>query len=139
MRPLVSLLIAAALIGTGATAVTAKQQDNSKNEAKLAKLLGDRVAGKPVDCIQQYQIRSTQIIDRTAIVYDTGGGKLYVNRPRMGAESLDNDSILVTKTHSSELCSIDTIDLIDRGSRMRSGFVGLGKFVPYTKVKAARR
>ncbi len=132
MRSFPTLLVAAALIGTSAAAI-AKDQDNSKNEAKLTAAIGDRVAGKPVDCIQQYEIRSTQIIDRTAIVYDTGGGKLYVNRPKMGADSLDSDNILVTKSYSSQLCSVDTVDLIDRGSRMRSGFVGLGQFVPYTR------
>lgn len=133
MRPLSTILVAAALLGTSATAIAAKEQDNSKNEAKLTAAIGNRIAGAPVDCIYLRDIRSTQIIDRTAIVYDVGGGKLYVNRPSIGAESLDDDDILVSKTHSAQLCSIDTIDLIDRGSRMRSGFVGLGKFVPYSR------
>jgi hypothetical protein len=132
MRLFPSLLIGAALLGASATALAAKP-DNSKNEAKLTAALAGRVAGKPVDCINMRDIRSSQIIDRTAIVYDLGGGTLYVNRPRMGADSLDSDNILVTKTYSSELCSIDTINLIDRGSRFQTGFVGLGEFVPYTK------
>ena len=136
MRPFSALLIAAALVGTSAAAIAATP-DNSKNEAKLTAALAGRVAGKPVDCISLRDIRSSQIIDNTAIVYDTGGGRLFVNRPRGGAESLDSDDILVTKTYGSELCSLDTINLIDRGSRMQSGFVGLGQFVPYTKVKAA--
>ena len=132
MRLFPSLLIAAALLGASATALAA-DRDNSKNEAKLTAALAGRVAGKPVDCINLRDIRSSQIIDRTAIVYDTGGGRLLVNRPRMGAESLDSDDILVTKTYGTELCSIDTINLIDRGSRFQRGFVGLGEFVPYTK------
>jgi len=95
--------------------------------------LSGRVAGKPVDCISLRDIRSSQIIDDTAIVYDTGGGRLFVNRPRIGAESLDSDDILVTKTYGSELCSLDTVHLIDRGSQIQSGFVGLGEFVPYSR------
>ena len=133
MRPFSSLLIAAALVGTSAAAIAATP-DNSKNEAKLAAALAGRVAGKPVDCINLRDVRSSQIIDRTAIVYDTGGGKLYVNRPRMAADSLDSDDILVTKTIGTDLCSLDTINLIDRASRFSHGFVGLGEFVPYTKV-----
>ncbi|MEO9130104.1 MAG: hypothetical protein ABI240_02730 [Sphingomonas sp.] len=136
MRLFSSLLIGAALLGVSATALAA-DRDNSKNEAKLAAALSGRVAGKPVSCINLRDIRSSQIIDGTAIIYDTGGGKLFVNRPRTGADSLDSDDILVTKTYGSELCSLDTINLIDRGSRMQSGFVGLGEFVPYTKVKVA--
>ena len=137
MRPLSTLLVAAALLGTSGGAIAARQQDNSKNEAKLTAALAGRVAGKPVDCISLRDIRSSQIIDGTAIVYDTGGGRLLVNRPRMGAESLDSDDILVTKTYGSDLCSLDTVSLVDRGARMQRGFVGLGQFVPYTKVKVA--
>ena len=136
MRPFPTLLIATALLGSGAAAIAATP-DNSENEAKLAAALSGRVAGKPVDCISLRDIRSSQIIDDTAIVYDTGGGRLFVNRPRMGASSLDSDDILVTKTYGSDLCSLDTITLLDRGSRMESGFVGLGEFVPYTKAKVA--
>ena len=136
MRPFPALLLAAALLGSSAAAISATP-DNSKNEAKLAATLAGRVAGKPVNCISLRDIRSSEIIDDTAIVYDTGGGRLFVNRPRLGASSLDSDDILVTKTYGSDLCSLDTITLIDRGSHFQSGFVGLGEFVPYTKVKVA--
>ena len=134
MRP--SLLIAAALLGASAAAIAATP-DNSQNEAKLTAVLAGRIASKPVDCISLRDIRSSQIIDHTAIVYDTGAGRLFVNRPRIGAGSLDSDDILVTKTHGSQLCSLDSINLVDRGSRMQRGFVSLGQFVPYTRVKAA--
>jgi hypothetical protein len=117
--------------------VSAAPRDNSRNEAKLAKALEGRVAGKPVDCLYQRDIRSSRIYDRTAIVYETSGGTLYVNRPRSGATSLDSNDILVTDTHSSQLCSIDVVQLYDNGSRMQNGFVGLGPFVPYVKPKAA--
>ena len=122
-----SLLIMAALLATGASAKT----DRSP-EAQLARAIEGRVAGPPVDCINLRDIRSTQIIDNTAIVYDTGR-KLYVNHPRSGAQSLHWGRILVTDTHSSELCSIDIVKLYDSGSRIQAGFVGLGKFVPYEK------
>src|SRR3982751_6652902 len=123
MRPFPTLLVAAALLGSSAAAIAATP-DNSRNEEKLAAAISGHVAGKPVDCISLRDIRSSQIIDDTAIVYDTGGGRLFVNPPRIGASSLDSDDILITKTYGSELCSLDTIDLIDRGSQMQRGFVG---------------
>ena len=103
-------------------------------EARLDRMLAGRVAGKPVDCINLRDIRSSQIIDRTAIVYQVGG-KLYVNRPRGGASSLDSDDILVTNSVTSQLCRVDTVRLVDRTSRFYSGFVSLGEFVPYAKPK----
>ena len=41
-------------------------------EARLAKALEGRVAGKPVDCIPQYRIQSSEIFERTAILYKAG-------------------------------------------------------------------
>jgi hypothetical protein len=102
-------------------------------EAELAKAVAGRVAGAPVDCVNLRNVRSSQIIDRTAIVYDTGS-TLYVNRPRAGSESLDRWDTLVTKTYSSDLCSIDVVQLWDSGSHMQSGIVFLGDFVPYKRV-----
>ena len=133
MRILSSLLLGAALIGTGAAAPAATR-DNGKSEAKLASALEGRVAGKPVSCISMRDITSTEIFDGTAILYRVGGGRVYVNRPKIAADALDDDDILVTKTYGSQLCNLDTVKLIDRGSRFEHGFVGLGDFVPYTRA-----
>lgn len=105
-------------------------------EAKLAKALEGRVAGEPVDCIDLYRMRGTTVINDTAIIYDAGR-TLYVNRPRSGASSLDQSDILVTRTHTNRLCSIDTIQLHDRSTRTFSGVVFLDQFVPYRKVESA--
>ena len=130
MRVFSTLILGAALIGGSAVAAT---QDNSRYEARLSAALAGRVAGKPVSCINLHNVRQSTIYDRTAIVYEIGN-TLYVNRPTMGADSLDDDDILLTKSYSTDLCNVDTVDLIDRGSHFRSGFVGLGQFVPYTKA-----
>jgi hypothetical protein len=130
-----SLSIAACLgllAGTGAA--VAHPSDTSRGEAKLAKALEGRVAGTPVDCIQLRDIRSSRIIDGTAILYDTGS-TLYLNRPASGASWLDDNDVLVTDTHSSQLCSIDVVRLFDSASRTPDGSVGLGNFIPYTKPK----
>jgi hypothetical protein len=133
MRILPSLLLGAALIGSAAPAVAA-QPDNAKGEAKLAKALAGRVAGKPVNCIPQYSITSSETIDGVAILYRVGS-TIYVNRPRIGADALDSDDILVSKTQGSQLCSLDTINLVDRSSRIQRSFITLDDFVPYTKPR----
>ncbi len=102
-------------------------------EARIAKALDGRKAGKPVNCIPLRQIQSTEIFERTAILYKLGS-TWYLNRPDSGANFLDRDDILVTNTHSSELCSIDIVRLMDSGSHFPSGSLGLGKFVPYKKA-----
>lgn len=133
MKRTTRALVAALLCAVTAPSLTAATTF-PRGEEKLAKALDGRTAGKPVRCLNLRDIQSSEIIDRTAILYRTGGGRLYVNRPEIGRESLDNDDILVTRTFGSQLCSIDTVRLLDRTSRFYSGFVGLGEFVPYTRA-----
>lgn len=140
MRKIVAALLASALV-LPVAAADAKDNDArraaaaAKAEAKLAKLLDGRVAGEPQDCIHLPSVRSSRIIDRTAIIYEAGS-TLYVNRPRSGAHTLDDDDVLVTdlKGSGSQLCSIDVVRLHDRSSFFYSGFVSLGDFVPYKRV-----
>ena len=131
MRHLIPTLLAAAAVA----AAPAAAREKLEPEAQLARLLEGRVAGEPQNCISLATARSSQIIDKTAIVY-RAGSTLWVNRPRGGAESLDDDDILVTKTIGSQLCSIDAVELRDRTSHFYTGFVSLGEFVPYRRAKA---
>ncbi len=131
MRKLLPLLAVPLVIGSGTSAAAPRVEP----EVRLSRALEGRIAGEPVDCIQLRGIRSSRIIDKTAIIYDAGS-TLYVNRPRAGRESLDQWDTLVTKTHSSQLCSIDVVQLYDSGARMQTGLVFLGDFVPYRKPSA---
>lgn len=125
LAPLSLVLLAApALADSSATA-----------ETKLAAELKGRTAGEPVDCITQHNIRSAEIYDHTAIVYEMTDGTRYVNRPKSGLNALDSFAVMVTDTHSSQLCSIDVVKLIDNSTRSPRGFAQLSKFVPYTKPK----
>lgn len=132
MRLLIPTLLAAAAV---AVTPAASAREKLSPEDQLTKLIGNRVAGEPQNCISLASIGSSQVINKTAIVYRVGS-TLWVNRPRGGAESLDDDDILVTKTIGSQLCSIDAVQLRDRTSHMYSGFVTLGDFVPYRRPKA---
>lgn len=132
-----TLLFLAAAVAAIAPA-QARSPDPGKGERELAKALDGRVAGEPVDCINLHQVRSSRIINRTAIVYDAGG-TLYVNRPRAGASSLKDWDIMVTRPFGSRLCRVDTVQMVSPGSRMLSGIVFLGDFVPYKRVRSASR
>lgn len=106
-------------------------------EAEVAKIVAGRTAGTPVDCVNLRDIRSTEIVTGTAIIYRMHGGTVYVNRPD-GAGLLDRDDILVTRTITNRLCSIDIVQLADRSTRFSNGSVALGEFVPYKKPPRSR-
>jgi hypothetical protein len=134
MRIFKSLAVAALLLAAPAAALA----DRLPPEAELAKVLEGRVAGEPVNCISLARIQNVRIIDRTALVYEAGR-TVYVNRPRDGARWLDDWSMLVTKPTGSQLCSLDMVRLHDRSGGFQRGFVHLGEFVPYKRVKNAAR
>ena len=126
------LVAGAALLGLTGPALNAKPR--LTGEERLAKLLEGRVAGDPVNCISTSNIRDTTVINNTAIVYHAGN-VIYVNRPRYPS-SLDDDRVMVTELHGSQLCRLDTVRLHERSGGFYSGFVGLEEFVPYRRVAA---
>ena len=130
-------LLAGGLLASSAAAQTGTSLE-TRSEARLARALDGRIAGRPVDCLNLRDIRSSQIIDRTAILYETNGGTLYLNRPDAGQNSLSRGDVLVTDTHSHQLCSIDVVRLYDTSSQMQTGVVFLGDFVPYRKPRTGR-
>ena len=122
---------ALALLAFGAAVQAREPVDR---EAELARALRGRVAGEPVDCIDLHRIRASRVITDTAILYDAGS-IIYVNRPRNGADELNQWDTLVTRTPSTRLCSIDTVDVVDLTTHSLSGIVFLGEFVPYRRVR----
>ncbi len=136
MRKYGHMLLLVALGVAASSAAPSLAKEKLTGEQELAKILKDRVAGKPISCIWLREANSTQIIEKTAIVYDAGA-VIYVNRPKF-PQSLHEDDILVTKTWNSQLCNMDTVQLMDRSAGFYNGFVGLEDFVPYRKVKQAK-
>jgi hypothetical protein len=128
MRKLLPLIAGTLLIGGAAQAKPAD------HEAELARAIAGRVAGEPVDCIDLHRVHASRVITNTAIIYDAGS-VLYVNRPENGAEELNQWDTMVTRTQSTQLCSIDTVTMIDQGSHSFRGVVFLGDFVPYRRVR----
>lgn len=131
-----ALALAAALTALAMSAPLLARDGDKHAEDKLAKLLGDRVAGKPVDCVSLRRLGSSTIIDGRAIAYD-GSGTIFVNRPRSGADALedDYDTILVTSSSLDQLCKLDSVRLVSRSTGVYKGFVTLDAFVPYTRPR----
>lgn len=121
-------LFAAALASSSAMAAPTKPQE------RLDATLSGYSAGKPQSCISQYSIDSVDVFDGIGLLYKTSSNRYYLNIPTSGASALDDQDVLVTDNWSSQLCSIDTVRLWDPLSRMTTGFVNLGPFIPYTKT-----
>ena len=132
MRKLIAALAVSALMLSAGGSVAAKERKTG--EAKLAEILKGRVAGKPVSCINTWRNANLSIVDNTAIVY-RDGRTIYVNRTR-NPKTLDwNDILVIKRVGSTQLCKLDQVSTIERGSGSFSGVVFLTDFVPYTLPK----
>lgn len=125
-------LIPSALAATALVAALPVAAANEKGEAKLAKLIDGRVAGKPVHCLDTSQRRNLEVVDRTALVFKDGD-TYYVNRPA-GAEFLSWSDIPVFEIWGGQLCQLDMVRLHDRSTGMRGPTLSMGEFVPYKRA-----
>ena len=123
-----------ALAAISSLALPAAAAERRTPEAELARVIDGRVAGDPTDCINNLRFTSSRIIDGTAIVYESGD-TVWVNRPRGGARGLDKWDVLVTRQFSSQLCRGEIVRLYDTASRMQTGAIVLGEFVPYRRAR----
>ncbi len=102
-------------------------------DAQLANLLKGRVAQQPVRCITVSQNETPRIISGRAIVWRVGQ-RLYVNRLRARAETLNDDDILITEIYGGQLCRNDRVRPLNRGSTIPRAALLLSDFTPYVRV-----
>ena len=126
-----ALAILSGLLVSGCANVASQYRPTG--DLELARLVNDRIPGKPVHCISTHQIRSSRVIDRKAIIYEVSRHLFYVNEPQWGAEALWEDSILLSRRSLPTLCAGEVISLLDSSFNER-GAISLSEFVPYRSV-----
>lgn len=121
--------LAASALAIAATPLLAKAPD----DAALDRLLAGRSAGQAVPCLTLSRVQTSTVVDGVAIVYRVGS-TLYVNRPRDGADRLDQDDAVVNRTAATRICQGDPIQTQDRFTGTLRGAITLGEFVPYRRA-----
>lgn len=108
----------------------AQDGDDGDDEAVL-----DRT---PEDCVIASRIRSTKIVDDETILFYLGGNRVYQNVLADECPRLKANGRFAYEIHSSRLCFVDTITVLDRfGDSFSRGFTcRLGKFLPITELEA---
>ena len=130
MRTLIYSAVTAGLIGAPIASLSAAKLSP---QDKLAKLTAGRVAGKPVDCINLgITNNESQKIPGIGMAYRQGT-TWYVSRFKDGCPDLREDTVVVTKVHSSQLCRGDIADLRMIPPNMPVGSCVFDSFVPYRK------
>jgi hypothetical protein len=106
-----------------------------KQSAQLTKELGDKVAGKPVSCISDFNSTNVVRISDDILLYRVSGNLVYKNNLRSSCPGLARDSdVIVSEQFGSQKCRGDLLRLVDRSSGIQGPVCSLGEFVPYRKA-----
>ena len=113
-----------------AVAPAAAKRDDP--ETQLAKALAGRTAGKPTDCITQLRSNDSTTIPGVGIIYQIGSTR-YLNRFEGGCPILRQDTGIITRTPTSQLCRGDIVQVRDFVVGITYGSCSFGQFTPYEK------
>lgn len=91
--------------------------------------------GEPVSCINRNQIRSTHVIDDRTINFVINNRRMFRNELRNSCPGLGFSRSFKINSRTSQLCSMDSITVIQGGRR--GATCGLGRFQPMVPVEAA--
>ena len=131
----ISLLFATGAVALLGSASAEQVTRSPKAQQELAKALAGRVAGKPMNCINDFrsQIRMTVIDDHTLLFRNHG--VVYVQNPPGGCANISNKTNALTTRRSStnQLCAGDINQVVQPSSGIFRGSCAFGPFVPYRK------
>ncbi len=130
----IAITLGALLLAGCAQNAEYQAQRDAQARRELASTIGDRVAGKPQDCINPGMTDGPQIIDTRTLVYRQGG-RIYRNDLVSECPSLAPLSTVIVEMRGSQLCRNDQFRVLTPGTSIPSGYCRMGKFTPYTRPK----
>jgi len=87
------------------------------------------------ECLSLQRIRRSEVIDDQTIVFHLRGGDIYVNNLPRRCPGLERNERFMYELHTSRLCSIDMITVIEGfgASRSRGFNCRIGEFYPISE------
>ena len=127
------VLIPIAALGLLGAAPAAPRQD------ELAEALAGRIAGTPVDCVDNARLNGPQIIDEKTLIYRESGRRVWRNDLIGECRGLRPMDTLIVDIFGSQICRNDHFRALTPGTTIPSAYCRLGKFTPYDKPPKATR
>lgn len=130
-KPQTSRLILAAALALPVAACTAPPESAEREIHAPAAT----VAGAPVSCISTNRIRDTKVHDDYTIDFEMVDGTVYRQSLRYRCASLGFEERFAYQTTIGQLCSTDTITVLQSGGGVPGPTCALEAFVPVTLAK----
>lgn len=93
--------------------------------------LAGRVAGKPVDCVDQSRLGGPDIVDSRTILYRQSLKRIWRNDLSAACPNLRPMTTLIIDVYGSQLCDGDRFRAREPNSIIPGPYCRLGKFTPY--------
>jgi hypothetical protein len=132
MRPI--FLIPLVAIAVAGCAPTTPNPPTAAQVADLEQKLAGRTEGKPVACVDLFQVQGNQGYGEGTILFEGKNRNIvWVNHPPTGCPELNQFRALRSRTPSNHLCRGDIVTIFEPSSGIDYGSCGLGDFVPYRR------
>jgi len=130
----VSLLLLGAMVG-GCTAVPPPPARSADQQATYMRVVGDKVAGTPIQCIPSWNQNDMSIIDGHTIAFRVGTGTVNVVTLSEGCSELGmGNYALKTRSFGGQgLCTGDIAEVFDTLNRMTVGSCTVSSIVPFKR------
>jgi hypothetical protein len=103
---------------------------------EVAAALAGRTAAGTTSCVGSQDLRGSHSLGGgEAILFETRGRLVYVNRPRGGCAGLRPDLAIRTSSQSARLCEGDVIQGFDALTGVAHASCSLGAFTAYRPVR----
>lgn len=133
MRPVMILLLAG--LATGCMPAGEPAELSAEAQGELDAALAGRSAGPEVSCIPRRDVRDTRTIGDGAMLFESAGDVVYVNRPPGGCPTLRFGRAFRTTSTISQLCRGDIVTVFDPVSGVEFAGCSLGDFTPYRRLR----
>lgn len=99
----------------------------------------DLSGARSESCISLVRIKSSEVLDRSRMVFTMNNGSMYLNTLPYPCPGLRRDTPYLHRTSLNEICDLDIITVLNEGGGgyMPGASCGLGKFVPTSKEEVA--
>lgn len=109
--------------------LSASGDDHGQSEALNEALAGFERSGEIRSCLSVRRIDQINPVDETHWLVSTRGRDTYLTEVRRGCQNADsNFTYLQYSLTGGQLCQLDIVDVVDRGTNMRQGACSIGAF-----------
>ena len=137
MRTIIPLTVMAILAGCSVGPPPAPVALDAKQQARMAQLLGGKVAGAPQSCLPNWRTHNMTAIDDSTLIFQESPGRVWVQKPQNPCNLVSmGPYALVTRTTTGMLCRGDIAQVVDPLSGSNVGSCVMGDFVPYVRPGA---